>query len=174
MLAVDELVDEHRLIERMVKLVDAKSKLAVDVDFLVVAVDFFRTFADKYHHGKEEGILFNALSHKWLSTENKKVMNELILEHAIARKTVNSLEASKEDHLKGNPKAIEEIKKSLFTLTQLYPAHIAKEDKIFFPAATKYFSKQEQEEMLNQFEEFTRDFTKRRYEQIIKAREDKS
>ncbi len=173
MLAVDELVDEHRLILRMVKLVDAHSKRAVDIDFLVVAVDFFRTFADKFHHGKEEGILFNALSHKALSAEDKRVMNELIVEHAYARKTVNSLEAAKADYLKGDPQALEQIKKALCTLTELYPAHIAKEDKTFFPESTKYFNEQEHKEMLTAFSDFDRNFTSKRFEQIVIARENK-
>ena len=32
----------------------------VNPNFITAAVDFFRTYADRFHHGKEEGILFRS------------------------------------------------------------------------------------------------------------------
>jgi hemerythrin-like domain-containing protein len=62
MLPVDLLVAEHRLIERIVKpMKEERERIAktglVDTNFIVRAVDFFRTYADHFHHGKEEAIL---------------------------------------------------------------------------------------------------------------------
>ncbi len=59
MLPVEILIGEHRLIEQMVGFVEQETKKIVaegkvDPNSIVVAVDFFRTYADKYHHGKEE------------------------------------------------------------------------------------------------------------------------
>ncbi len=58
MLPVGLLMKEHRLIERMVKLMDVELRKAgergsVDPGFIDTAVDFLRTYADKCHHGKE-------------------------------------------------------------------------------------------------------------------------
>jgi hemerythrin-like domain-containing protein len=55
----------------------------VEPNFIVAAVDFFRTYADRYHLGKEEGILFKGLSNRNLSDVDRKMMLELTLEHLL-------------------------------------------------------------------------------------------
>lgn len=57
MLPIGPLMREHRLTERMVEVI--KSELTkineqkeLDPAFIDVAVDFFRTCADRCHHGK--------------------------------------------------------------------------------------------------------------------------
>jgi hemerythrin-like domain-containing protein len=57
------LMIEHRLIERMLKVVegvvaDIEATQKVDPVFIDTAVDFIRFYADRTHHGKEEDILF--------------------------------------------------------------------------------------------------------------------
>jgi hemerythrin-like domain-containing protein len=69
MLPVDLLVQEHRIIERMVppikkELTRMKETKEVDPNLIDVTVDFIRTYADHCHHGKEEGILFRELAKK--------------------------------------------------------------------------------------------------------------
>ena len=98
----------------------------------MAAVDFFRTYADRYHHGKEEGILFNDLYKRKLSEADAAVMRELILEHATARRTVITLEKQEANYISGNAEALGSILESLITLIELYPRHIEKEDKHFF------------------------------------------
>jgi hemerythrin-like domain-containing protein len=173
LLPVEILIDEHRLIERFVKLIKKKMEKIienqkVETNFIVVAVDFFRTYADRYHHGKEEGILFKGLSQKKLSATDDKMMLELIMEHAYARRTVNNLESLKETYLAGKVDTLKDILQLLKALVELYPAHIEKEDEHFFFPSMKYFTQLEQEEMLNKFVEFNRDFTNKKYQQVIK------
>jgi len=64
---IGPLMREHRLIERMIALmgreieqINASGK--VNTGFLMVAVDFIRTYADRTHHGKEEDILFRSIA----------------------------------------------------------------------------------------------------------------
>ena len=173
MLPVEILIDEHRLIERFVKLLKKEMEKIIETqkvepNFIVVAVDFFRTYADRYHHGKEEGILFKGLSQKKLSATDDKMMLELIMEHAYARRTVNNLEGLKETYLAGKVDALKDILQLLKALVELYPTHIEKEDEHFFFPSMKYFTQLEQEEMLNKFVEFNRDFTNKKYQQVIK------
>jgi hemerythrin-like domain-containing protein len=90
------LMVEHRLIERMIKVLKAKHVTMsetekLDLNLIVVTADFFRTYADRCHHGKEEDILFRELARKNLSEIDKKTMQELIEEHKHARKTVRDL-----------------------------------------------------------------------------------
>ena len=174
MLPVEILINEHRLIERFVLVIKKEmEKIAatqkVELNFVVLAVDFFRTYADRYHHGKEEGILFQGLSQKKLSDDDEKMMLELTMEHAYARRTVTNLEKLKETYLDGKADALKVILESLKALVELYPAHIEKEDKHFFLPSMKYFTQAEQEEMLNKFVEFNRDFTDQKYRQIVAA-----
>lgn len=57
------LMVEHRLIEQIVdalrvELGHIEEDSVVHPVFIYGAVDFFRTYADKFHHGKEDDILF--------------------------------------------------------------------------------------------------------------------
>lgn len=176
MLPVDILVAEHRLIERIIKPIQDETERMtetgiVETNFIIIAVDFFRTYADKYHHGKEEGILFKGLSQKKLSDKDSKMMLELMMEHAYARKTVNALENAMKTFLAGKPETINDILKLLNALAELYPKHIQKEDQQFFYPAMEYFTQQEQEDMLTKFLEFNRDFTNTKYRKIIETLE---
>ena len=63
------LMVEHRLIEKMLKLVKiyiAKidNQHTVDPVFIDTVIDFIHTYADRTHHGKEEDILFRELRKK--------------------------------------------------------------------------------------------------------------
>ena len=90
------LMIEHRLIEQIIKALQTELfHLSQDniahPTFIYSAVDFFRTYADQFHHGKEEDILFEELSKKNLDPEHKRIMEELEEEHKYARQTVGQL-----------------------------------------------------------------------------------
>ena len=172
MIPIGPLMREHRLIEQMVDLI--KQELdrisqgnQVDTAFINAATDFFRTYADRTHHGKEEDILFRDLTDKTLTPEHHKTMQELLDEHVLARKTVSGLVAVKEDYLQGNPSSLENIIDSMKTLVNLYPAHIEKEDKHFFYPCMQYFSKQEQDKMLQEFWEFDQKMIHEKYQRVV-------
>ena len=163
---------EHRLIERMVALLNEElrqitGKNKVDVEFLMVAVDFIRTYADRTHHGKEEDILFRELAKKQLSQEHEKTMNELVEEHVSGRRMVTSLVNSKENYVKGNVGSLKEIVACVKELVNFYPAHIEKEDKHFFYPSLEYLSKQEQDDMLQEFWDFDRKLIHEKYQGIV-------
>jgi hemerythrin-like domain-containing protein len=144
---------------------------ALDPNFIVTTVDFFRTYADRFHHGKEEGLLFKALSQRQLSEPDHKMMNELIMEHAFARRTITSLQESKENYLLGKNEALKDVLEALNKLIKLYPQHIEKENKQFFYPSMTYFSEQEQKDMYTNFIDFNQNFTDKRYKQIINSLE---
>ena len=174
MLPVEHLISEHRLIKKMVRLLQTEAERIVatgkvDQEFIEGAVDFFRTYADKYHHGKEEGVLFKELSKRSLSDVDHKMILELTNEHALARRTVNSLEGLKEKYVAGMTKTWGDILELLNTLVRLYPQHIQKEDTQFFFPSMKYFTQKEQEDMLDTFMEFDKNFTNKRYEKTIEV-----
>ena len=170
---------EHRLIERMVNLMRVelereKKTNSVDTGFIDKSIDFLTTYADHCHHGKEEDILFRDLSKKRITQEHSATMQQLIDDHARARKNVRSLALAKEGYLKGNAGAIDEIVRILVDLVELYPRHIGTEDKSFFYPCMDYFTRQEQDVMLQEFWEFDRNLIYEEYRGIVEKMEKSS
>ena len=168
---------EHRLIEKMLRLFDGEikkinEKNSVDPVFIDMAVDFIRTYADRTHHGKEEDILFRDLGKKKLSSEHVRIMNELIEEHKYSRKTVRELVDAKERYLKGEDNS-QEVINYLKELAQFYPKHIEKEDKHFFYPCMEYFTKEEQDRMLDEFWEFDRKMIHEKYTKVVDLLKDR-
>ncbi len=90
------LMVEHRLIERMIRVIGdtaagVEATHVVDVGLIDLAVDFLRTYADRTHHGKEEDILFKALAERELADGDRGAMEALIQDHVTARRTVAGL-----------------------------------------------------------------------------------
>ncbi len=170
------LMIEHRLIERMIALIEKELKRIEDTGkadpfFIDVAVDFIRFYADRTHHGKEEDILFSTLAKKKISDEDNRIMNELIDEHKFSRKITGELVEANDRYRKGDESSIEEIREKLKTLVGLYPKHIEKEDKVFFPEAMKYLSEEEQQAMLEEYWEFDRKMIHEKYTSVVESLE---
>ncbi len=170
------LMREHRLIEHMIALMSLQlSEInktgKADPEFILVAVDFIRTYADRTHHGKEEDILFKELATKQLASEHKKIMGELVEEHALARRLTVNLVSARDNYMQGSKQALKEIVHSMQELTKLYPGHIEKEDKRFFYPCMEYFSKQEQDNMLRAFYEFDQKMIHEKYQKVVEELE---
>lgn len=62
MLAIDILVKEHdsilKVIEITQTILNTNDKSTVKLDHVEQIIDFIKNFADKYHHLKEEDVLF--------------------------------------------------------------------------------------------------------------------
>ena len=63
--ATEILMDEHRVIERVLDALESAANLAtqggqIRPGFFIDASDFIKGFADGCHHMKEEGVLFKA------------------------------------------------------------------------------------------------------------------
>ncbi len=150
---------EHRLIERMIEVLKMELKKIIDsgkVDpiFIDNVVDFIRTYADQTHHGKEEDILFRELKKRDLSPEHEKIMEELIEEHVLGRKITGELVEANRKYAKGDENSISTIIEKIKFLTKFYPKHIEKEDKHFFIPVMQYFTKEEQETLVQEGQGF--------------------
>ena len=170
------LMIEHRLIERMLliikdALVQIESTRKVDPLFVDTAIDFIRMYADRTHHGKEEDILFRNLSNRPLSTEDKRIMKELLDEHVFGRQTTKALVEANTRYRNGDESALADIVGNLQTLVGFYPKHIEKEDKIFFPASRSYFTEEEDQSMLEAFWKFDRKMIHEKYKSVVDGAE---
>jgi hemerythrin-like domain-containing protein len=159
MLPIAPLMIEHRLIEKMLVVIQkeidqGEQQKKINPEFIDLAVDFIRIYADRCHHGKEEDILFRDLNKKSLSGEHKQIMEELIEEHRQGRKTVADLVEAKGRYLQGDPEALPLMLNRMKFLVDFYPKHIEKEDRHFFLPVMTYFSFEEKEAMLQEEYEF--------------------
>ena len=168
---------EHRLIERMITLIKQKlnqieATNQVDPLFIDTIVDFIRIYADRTHHGKEEDILFRELSNKKMSDEHRKIMDELVNEHMLARKTTKELVDANVKYRSGEKSSLKVIISKLKKLVDFYPEHIEKEDKIFFPAYMMYLSDEEDQLMLKEFYDFDREMIHEKYKFVLQKLEE--
>jgi hemerythrin-like domain-containing protein len=164
---------EHRLIERVIGLVSrlaagARARGGIDPQLVAACVDFIRVYADRTHHGKEEDILFRALGLKKMSDGDAGLMAELVEEHKVGRRVVGELVGANESYRGGNAGALAPIIAGLEQLAAFYPAHISKEDKVFFPASMKYLDKSEKDAMLEEMAAFDARMIHEKYSQVVK------
>jgi hemerythrin-like domain-containing protein len=176
MMPIGPLMIEHRLIERMIHVINEEVKKidresSVKSGFIETVVDFIRTYADRCHHGKEEDILFRDLKKKNISSEHLKIMEELIEEHLWGRKTSTALVSAHDRYRGGDETRLGEIKTLLRNLADFYPRHIEKEDKHFFLPVMEYFSQEERDRMLQEGFEFDQKLIHEKYRSIVETAE---
>lgn len=175
---IGPLMTEHRLIEKMIQLMENEIKKMkyhrkANPIFIDTAVDFIRMYADRTHHGKEEDILFRDLEKKELSPNHDKIMHELVEEHIWARVRVSRLVDAKKLYVKGDKKVLEDIIDLMSELVDFYPKHIEKEDKHFFIPIMKYFSRDEQDKMLEEFWDFDKTLIHEKYKKVVENLQNK-
>lgn len=173
---IGPLMREHRLIERMLKVAERRvpqfrGSQQGDPVFVEQVVEFFRTYADRCHHGKEEDILFRDLAGRDLTPPLKAMMEELLGDHALGRKLVGELANANQRYQRGERQALAEVADLLDRLTAFYPQHILKEDKGFFFPCMELLSTDEREAMLGRFWEFDRLLIHEQNENLVKGLE---
>lgn len=161
MILVGLLMREHRLIEQVIPLMQKEIENP-NKERIMIITDFVKNYADKLHHGKEEDILFRELKKKKISPAHKKIMNQLITEHAKARQLNKELRETTDKKV---------MIKNLKELIKLYPEHIMTEDKKFFMPITKYFTKAEEQAMINEGLDYDRQFIDNEYSELLKSLE---
>jgi hemerythrin-like domain-containing protein len=168
------LMTEHRLIERMIAVIElelTRIRRSGKTDPLLIdtAVDFIRVYADRTHHGKEEEIFFRDVAKKPLSEYDRRILDELIEEHNFGRKITEELVEANNRYRNGDEEALPFIASRLQTLVTFYPEHIEKEDKAFFPAATQHLSHEEQQTILEAYWEFDRKMIHEKYRMVVES-----
>jgi hemerythrin-like domain-containing protein len=176
MMPIGPLMIEHRLIERMIRVLGLEvarieKEKKSDPLFIHTAADFIRTYADRCHHGKEEDILFRELKKKNLSAEHARILSELEEEHRQGRMVVGRLAEANEKYARGDITALTDIVDALRWVTDFYPTHIEKEDKHFFIPIMGYFTQEEKDVLLREGYEFDRQLVHERYRSLVASLE---
>ena len=142
MLIINVLIQEHSTIKKMIIFLN-KWVNANDFSQKNKIIDFFKIYADKCHHGKEEKILFNALKNKRLCKKDRLIFNELLQEHKFARKLIRKLTLCKK---------FDDSIIIVDELMALYIMHIDKENNHFFLPCLTYLDEREKSQILKKFE----------------------
>ncbi len=159
--ATEILSSEHRVIEEVVAALDVAAERLeegkpVRPGFFLDAVRLLRDFADGYHHGKEESVLFEALARHGFPTEAGPV-GVMLYEHDTARVLTNGLREAAERLQAGEPGAPAVVVDYARAYGELLAQHIAKEDGILFPMAAAALPATEREALLPAFDRVERD-----------------
>lgn len=153
-----DLGEEHGGIMLMLKIIGKisdrlKKGEEINKDHLNKVVEFLKNFADKCHHGKEEGILFPELAE---NSSNLLLINELLGEHKSGRDYIRGIVESLENLKPGNPDAFH-IAINMKGYISLLSEHIQKENTVLFPLADKQLSQERQDQIEERFEALERD-----------------
>ena len=94
MKATEILIQEHRIIEQGLNCLEvmaqqAANKKMLDEERAFQAIEFFKNFADKCHHGKEEERLFPALEACGIPRDGGPT-GVMIYEHDLGRKFIKN------------------------------------------------------------------------------------
>jgi hemerythrin-like domain-containing protein len=135
------MVDEHQLILRMIALVEHNTALLREGkfrnwQFYLDAVDFIRNYADRFHHAKEEDVLFVELIRNGMP-EKQSPIEAMQMEHDQGRAHVKAMEEAAQKALDGEGGQIAIIAEHATGYAALLRGHIEKENDILYPLAER-------------------------------------
>jgi hemerythrin-like domain-containing protein len=139
--AIDILMDEHRVIEGvLVALETAAQRLeqgqAVRPGFFLDGADFIKGFADGCHHQKEEGVLFKAMVDAGMPSEGGPIA-VMLSEHELGRAYTRAIREAALKLQAGDQTARDALVHAARAYADLLRQHIAKEDGVLYPLASR-------------------------------------
>lgn len=153
--ATATLRHEHEAILRML---DATQEVAsrfqngkeVAPETISGLLEFFKLFADRCHHGKEEDLLFPLLQQKGLPGQGGPI-GVMLHEHTQGRTLIREMSEATDGYGK-TPDAGLRWADAAVNYARLLRAHIDKENHILFVMAERILSGDEQQELSEKFE----------------------
>jgi hemerythrin-like domain-containing protein len=150
--AIEELRHDHDAILSSLSILDAMVGRLGTADAPAAEdfrsfTGFLKEFADKCHHGKEEGILFPALTGAGMPSEGGPVA-VMLSEHVQGRTLIREMEHAVSGSV--DAKALSTAARSY---AELLRSHIAKENEVLFPAAERLLPSADLEAMKGRFQE---------------------
>ncbi len=119
--------------------------------FFEKAVDFSRTFADGFHHFKEEHVLFLQLAQKKRGEVDAQ-LEALRYEHVRGRSLVSGIEKALPGYAAKDPIKTGELLENIAAYCSMLRHHIHVEDHIFYPMAKKTLTEEEFAALVPEFE----------------------
>lgn len=158
MTPTEELRAEH---EGILLVLDVLEKMSeriiagqgVPVQHLREIVEFLQVFADKCHHGKEEGVLFPALEAAGIP-RNGGPIGVMLSEHERGRHFIGDIARLLDAHASGSEGSLVLLTTPVLQYIDLLRSHIWKENNVLFPLADEKITAGEQARIAEEFEKF--------------------
>ena len=153
MKASEDLRNEHELIKVTLHVLDQvvrriKQNEQVEVSDLQDIVGFLSEFADKCHHGKEEGFYFPALEQAGIPKEGGPI-GVMLNEHDLGRSNIKQMRES----VLGANVDLQSFAQAAESYIVLMSNHIEKENNVLFIMGDMRLPEETQNELLEKFEE---------------------
>lgn len=160
--AIEELKAEHRGIELALRLLARITEAITRPEPADVQkdahslIEFFKTFADACHHGKEEGYLFPVLEQMGVSRAGGPI-GMMLSEHDLGRKLVKEMDTALVRSQPGQESAAKAFQNAATEYIDLLHRHIFKEDNVLFEIAMQRLSKVRMQALAEDFERLERE-----------------
>ncbi|OGI16549.1 MAG: hypothetical protein A3J63_03040 [Candidatus Moranbacteria bacterium RIFCSPHIGHO2_02_FULL_40_12b] len=163
--ALKILSDEHQNIlkgiDALLKECDSlKSGNKINKNFFKKAIDFIKGYADKFHHAKEEDILFIEMCRDEVQMHCNPTQ-QMLHEHNLGRNFIKELEKGIEESNK------EKIIENARGYAQLLRDHIFKEDNVLYPMADESLSPSVKKNMLKKFKQVEQELNKEKDKHLL-------
>ena len=173
---LDELKNEHGLIRHFLEnltlgLEKMEGGARPPAEFFEKAVRFARTFADQYHHFKEEHILFLRLAERKQGALDAE-LTALRFEHERGRSLISDLERGIAGYAAGDAQKTAQVIESVAAYTSLLRHHIHREDHVFYPMAAEALTEEDMRALRGAFDEARAKFGDYTFEESHKVMTD--
>ena len=153
----DQLKAEHEkiliflgILQRICAGLEAKRD--INPRYLGQVIEFIKIFVDKFHHGKEEDLLFPEMRKIGVRRESGRI-SELMIDHIKGRSLVREMNLAALRYGKYDREAPALFVERAKSYISLLIEHIRKEDETYFPMVEKALSEKQKKELLKSFEE---------------------
>ena len=173
MKATTILVEEHNVILKVLECTEKMVAQATEsgmLDALAAnsAIDFFRNFADRCHHAKEEDRLFIAMEEHGFPRQGGPT-GVMFDEHVQGRALVSGMAGTVAQAAAGDRRAIQTFAEHAGNFIELLRNHIAKENNVLFPMAEQSLGGAELETMLADFKRIEADAGGQRHAKYLEV-----
>ena len=154
--AIETLSNEHGLIRQFLdNLALAAEKMEEGQhpprEVFDKGIEFARTFADKFHHFKEEGVMFVRLAQKH-GGEIDGQIDTLRQQHERGRALVNGMAEALDGYANNDAMKTADLLEKMSAYVSLLRHHIHIEDHIFYPLAAEKMTAEEMAAFEAEFE----------------------
>ena len=175
---IDILVDEHDNIRKIIKVIrkicfNLTKGMEVPYEDFEKIIEFIQNYADHYHHGKEEDMLFIEMDNELHELIGEGPVQGMLIEHNFGRGYVIDLQMALKTYKSGDEEAIVDIIGNAMGYANLLTKHTNKEDNMIYKFATDKLKEETLARLDKEFEEFEKcdDNTKTREKYVKIASE---